>query len=635
MNSIKTMGRFPTVGELFEYYSRDGISEVMYYQARRWRILMNFAGSYMLEPTSERDTRDKILGQLRELTLGLKDHERLPDYPTMHMLSDRGEGAAVRYDLMTEHDPASWKQAFSQMMKVVDVLESYGVYYRIKFSGHRSLHLMLPAESFPITFQGKPMNEQFDSIKKRIRAFLPDSGHVTPGLRVVYSTHPRTGMVSLPLNWAEVPRFSPWMANIHTITVDLDWFRMPDDAVQRNGAFLDMVFGNAGPSGTIRAIPEPKPQPVRAYTGDVHLGQREIMDSISSAHPWERAAGARAALIQGVKVPDESLKKLFNDDEADARWFGLQIAMGTATRDSLGIGDMANLLVEDDDYVVGLGYQLMDKLSVTAAELCQYVFSQDDVGPGTSRIVEAAAEMDVRALVDFPQTVVAESLRQFLRGMWVLGGSVLCLGYAHSADGIFHNAKSRVDSFDPTEKEREEALHQLDLTLRFRYRCTIKRINDKPMFDAGDGLLAYGYDLRGVVLAMLDSHHAHTRNGAMRFLTRLFWDDCIQMLISSLDASSSPRKMALKSIVGIGEPAVKPLIQAVEGSRKQRVVYMAMEALGQLRSTEAIPAIERRSHDHASKIRLNARRVLRDHFGMAVQDDSPDQTPDASEAEED
>ena len=153
MSRIRTMGRFPTVGEMFEYYSRDDISAVMYYQAKRWRILMNFAGNYILEPTSERDTRDKILDQLRTLTSGLREDEHLPDYPTMHMLSDRGEGAEVRYDLMTEDDPTSWKQAFDQMMKVVDALESYGAFYQIKFSGHRSLHLMIPAESFPKTFQ--------------------------------------------------------------------------------------------------------------------------------------------------------------------------------------------------------------------------------------------------------------------------------------------------------------------------------------------------------------------------------------------------------------------------------------------------------------------------------------------------
>jgi hypothetical protein len=634
VSRIKTMGRFPTVGEMFEYYSRDDISAVMYYQAKRWPILMNFAGSHMLEPTSERDTRDKILDQLRELTSGLKEHERLPDYPTMHMLSDRGEGAEVRYDLMTEDDPTSWKQAFNQMMKVVDALESYGAFYQIKFSGHRSLHLMIPAESLPRTFQGKSVNKQFENIKRRIKAFLPNSGHANPGQRVVYSTHPRTGMASLPLSREEVPSFRPWMANIHTIAVDFDWFHVPDDAVQRNEEFLNVVFGSAQPHQTILEAPEFKPQPVKAYSGDAPLKQKEIMDFISSAHVWERVAGARAALIQGAQLPDESLRKLFDDNEADARWFSIQIAMRDSTGDSLEIGDIANLLVEDDDYVVGLGYQLIGKLGVKPEELCQYIFNQDDVCPETATIAEVVAETDIQALVDFPHFAVAGSLSQWLKGMSILCGSVLCLSYQHNADEIFHNAKARVDSFEATQKERKDAIHQLDLILRLRYKCSRKRINDKPMFDAADELVTYGYDLRGTILAMLSSHHPHTRNGAIRFLTRLWWDDSIQMLISLLDSSSSPRKMALKSLVDIGEPAVKPLIRAMENSRKQRIVYMSMEALGQLRSTEAVPVIKKRSHDPVRKIRLNARRVLENHFGIVMQDDEPDQTPDASEVEE-
>lgn len=634
VSKVKTMGRFPTVAEMFEYYSRDDISAVMYYQSKRWRILMNFAGSYMLEPSSERDTRDKILDQLRKLTSGLKENEHLPDYPTMHMLSDRGEGAEVRYDLMTEDDPTSWKQAFDQMMKVVDALESYGAFYQIKFSGHRSLHLMIPAESFPRTFQGKPVNKQFESIKKRIKAFLPPSGHANPGQRVVYSTHPITGMASLPLSREEVPSFHPWMASIHTVAVDFDWFRMPDDAVQRNEEFLNIVFGSAEPRQTILEVPELKPQPVKSYSGDAPVKQKELLDLINSIHPWERVAGARASLIQGIQLPDESLRKLFIDDEADARWFGIQIAMRSSTGDSLGIGDIANLLVEDDDYFVGLGYQLIDKSGIKSKELCQYIFNQDDVCPETATIAEVAAAIDIQALVDFPRVVVAESLNEWLKGMWVLCGSVLCLSYPYNADAIFHNAKARVDSFNASQKEHEDAIHQLDLIFRLRYKCGLKHINDKPMFDAADELVTYGYDIRGIIMAMLNSRHPHTRNGAMRFLTRLWWDDSIQILINLLDSSSSPRKMALKSIIDIGEPAVKPLIQAVESSRKQRIVYMAIEALGQLKSTEAVPAIKKRSYDPVRKIRLNARRVLRDHFGIAMQDDEPVQTPDASEVEE-
>lgn len=628
------MGRFPTVGEMFEYYSRDDISAVMYYQAKRWRILMNFAGNYMLEPTSERDTRDKILDQLRKLTSGLKEDEHLHDYPTMHMLSDRGENAEVRYDLMTEDDPTSWKQAFDQMMKVVDALESYGAFYQIKFSGHRSLHLMIPAESFPKTFQGKPVNKQFGNIKKRIKAFLPPSGHANPGQRVVYSTHPKSGMASLPLNREEVPNFRPWMANIHTVAVDFDWFHVPDDAVQRNEEFLNIVFGSEELRQAILEVPESKPQPVKSYAEDTPLEQEEVLNLVHSAHPWERVAGARAALVQGVQLPDESLKRLFGDDEADARWFGIQVAMNNSAGDSFGVGDIANLLVEDDDYVVGLGYQLIDKSGMKSEELCQYIFNQDDVCPETATIAEVAAEIDIQALVDFPRSVAVESLGEWLKGMWVLCGSALCLSYRYNADAIFHSAKARVDSFNVTQKEREDAIHQLGLILRLRYRCSRKRINDKPMFDAADELVTYGYDLRGIIEAMLNSHHPHIRNGAIRFLTRLWWDDSIQMLISLFDSSSSPRKMASKSIIEIGEPAVKPLIQAVESSRKQRIVYMSMEALGQLKSTEAIPAIKKRSYDPVRKIRLNARRVLRNHFGIIVQDDEPDQTPDASEVEE-
>ena len=302
--------------------------------------------------------------------------------------------------------------------------------------------------------------------------------------------------------------------------------------------------------------------------------------------------------------------------------------------DSFGVGDIANLLVQDDDYVVGLGYQIIDKSGMKSEELCQYIFNQDDVCPETATIAEVAAEIDIRALLDSPRSVAVESLGEWLKGMWVLCGSTLCLSYQYNADAIFHNAKARVDSFNVTQKEREDAIHQLDLILRLRYRCSRKRINDKPMFDAADELVTYGYDLRGLIEAMLNSHHAHVKNGAIRFLTRLWWNDSIQMLINFLDSSSSPRKMALKSILDIGEPAIKPLIQAVESSRKQRIIYMSMEALGQLSSTEAIPVIEKRSHDPVRKIRLNARRVLRNYFGIVMQDDELDQTPDASEVEE-
>ncbi len=84
-----------------------------------------------------------------------------------------------------------------------------------------------------------------------------------------------------------------------------------------------------------------------------------MLNFVHSVHPWERVAGARAALVQGIQLPDESLRKLFGNDDADTKWSGIQIAMRNSAGDSFGVRDIANLLVEDDDYVVGLGYQLI------------------------------------------------------------------------------------------------------------------------------------------------------------------------------------------------------------------------------------------------------------------------------------
>lgn len=126
-----------------------------------------------MEPASERDTRDILLRQLEEFTFGVPEESRLEKYPTMHLRHDRGEEAEVRYDYMIETDPPSWRRSFDDLIPALDVLDAHNACYRIKFSGHRSLHLIIPAESMPVTFRGKPLNEQFDQVQKKLDSFLP------------------------------------------------------------------------------------------------------------------------------------------------------------------------------------------------------------------------------------------------------------------------------------------------------------------------------------------------------------------------------------------------------------------------------------------------------------------------------
>ena len=594
---------------------------------------MNFGGNYLLEPTDERDTRRKILKKLSDLSEGLEETDLLPKYPTMHILKDRGESADVRYDFMTEDDPSSWQQAFQNMAKALDVLDAHDVYYRIKFSGHRSLHLMIPAESFPRTFRGGSVNQQFDSIQKRIKNYLPDTGHATIGLRAVYSTHPKGAMVSIPLSRQELPSFRPWMANIHTVDVDFDWFQAPEDAVERNEKFLHTVFDNKHSEPVTVSAPSFQPLPVKAYAGDALVHETEILQAIDSEHPQERVTAARAALVQDMSLPQEKLKSLLSDTEPDAIWFGMEIALRDSSEPD--VESFVHLLGQKDDYLIALGYQMLAMSSVQVDSVFDYLVSQREITQDTAVAIRLIADMDWPALVTFPTRIQAESLQEWFEKVWVICGTALCLRWKNRPEPIFEEAYRHVRTFEASPDECSDKVHQLELLLKLQNRQSRKRLRDELLFQPADELIQYGHDLRGIVMAMLGSPHAGTVHGAMRLLTRLWWDDCIDLLIQKLDSSSSPRKGALKALVDIGEPAVESLLHAIQTIRNQRIIFMSIEALGRIGDERAIPIIRERAGHPNDRIRFNARRVLKQYFSIEMRPGREDVSiPDASEVEE-
>jgi len=745
------MGRWPTKGELIEYYSRDDICAVIYYQSKRWKILMEFGTQDLLEPTSERDAREKIIQKLCDFAKDVKETERLNRYPTMHILGDRGRGADVRYDLMLEDDPPSWSQAFYDMAKSLDVLDAHDVYYQIKFSGHRSLHLIIPAEAFPKTFQGKSLNEQFKAIQKRVKIYLPRAGHVNVGLRAVYSTHPRGGMVSIPLWRKELHLFRPWMANIHTVTVDFDWFHVPQDAVERNEKFLHTIFENREKNMMVPPLVF-EPLPVKSYKGEHPRSFAEALEELDSSHPQERVMAARAALTQNIQLPKETLERLLHDTETDVVWFGQEIALKDTNQ--IAVEYVFQLLGEQDDYLVGLGWQLLIRSTEQVEALCDYLISQSEINrktlavarviakldlsngkgviqsvvergsrqiadalqravesgqpydeireyirllrklcewndieeitvfsesiqlllprllynlrernvspshfsvlpeiwgnqavrlwtrrefsnqvdalcdylisqreitPNTTGVARLIATLDWQTLETLPTRIQAPSLQEWFAHMWVICGSALCLTltWGYKPEPILENAHIQAKTYPASEEEVADKIHQLKLLLKLRNTQSYKKVEDAPLFQTADELIQYGHDLRGIVLSMLVSQHPYTACGAIRLLTRLWWDDCIDILIQQLDASKSRRKSALKALVDIGTPAVEPLMDAIKMDRNRRIVIRSMEALGQIGDTRAIPVIQEIAND-PNGISFNARQVLQTHFGIGM-----------------
>ena len=127
------IGNFPTLKEIIEYYERDDILSILHYQAVNWKSEMRFLGKFtVLNPSNPEELRRTILEFILQLTSGMKADERLSEYPTLDVKADRGDLIEQRYDWVTEDDPECWQEAFEKMKTVLDVLDTFGVYYQIQ-----------------------------------------------------------------------------------------------------------------------------------------------------------------------------------------------------------------------------------------------------------------------------------------------------------------------------------------------------------------------------------------------------------------------------------------------------------------------------------------------------------------------
>ena len=562
-NVRRTMGRWPTFGELIEYYSRDDICAVIYYQSKRWRILMEFqyAKYHRFKPVSEKDTRERIVGMLRQFCGVEDDAHRLWWSPKLHMLRDRGMEANMRYDFMVALDfDFGWRKAAQETTKVLDVLDAHEVFYQIKFAQEGELDLIIPAESFPKTFRGKSVNEQFGSLQDRIRSYLP------------------------------IPE-------------------VPDDAVQRNERFLHTAFDSQEKSV---AVPPSvfEPHPVRAYAGEPQVSEAEILGSINSEDVQERVAATRAALTQNVQLPIAKLASLLNTPNRDAVWMGMEIALRDVPK--MSVSDVLQMLghVVDfftrrpryDGFLHGFGerYQQVVASTLSVEALCGFLASQHEISRETAAAASILAKQDWQAFVDLPARLDAGWLEGWFRQAWVVCGSALGSIWGHKSAAILDSAIQHAKAFEASEVETADKIRQLELLSQLRNTKAQKAVEDTPLFQAANALVQYGHDLKGVTDAMLHTDSANPAfYGATRLVARFLWDGAIDRVIDCLDSTPSRSQSALQALVDIGPPAVPTLEHALNspqgtsrGHDVDRDIRRAIGmALGKIGDPVAVPAL--------------------------------------------
>jgi hypothetical protein len=130
-------------------------------------------------------------------------------------------GRTVGWDLRFEVD-LDRERSFRALLPAFAVLEHFGVPVLGKYSGRRSLHLLVPAEALPAAMRRAPAHGEwmraFDAINGLLLRLCPGI-HQTAAclaketvLTVPYSLHRYAGGVSLPLSLDEAMDFDPGKA---------------------------------------------------------------------------------------------------------------------------------------------------------------------------------------------------------------------------------------------------------------------------------------------------------------------------------------------------------------------------------------------------------------------------------------
>lgn len=248
---------YPTLKETLAYYAREDISSYIFEATQRWHVILVIPKKKRWEINWGADTvapqdREELTDILEERVARAIPHQH-PDtslsfYPSFHVavrtthLARRGKDR-VPYGYVVESDAGNWKKSFRAVADPMAALEEKGVFYRYKFSGHRSLHVIVPMAAFPERIGGGSIFSGWRSALRRINRVAmrrhPPKTHMLPDIvRLPYSLNEDTGRASLPLTREMLDDFHPSMADIEAVEINAEWEQIPEEAVGSAGAIV-------------------------------------------------------------------------------------------------------------------------------------------------------------------------------------------------------------------------------------------------------------------------------------------------------------------------------------------------------------------------------------------------------------
>jgi len=382
-----------------EYYAREDVIDFLYDEFQRRNIDIAFRRKrWPIEPTNKThlreiidDTIEKKIKNAYRVNTDNIDSIRLEkcDYLSFHAHTSIVEGTKlVGFDLIFEADMQGWRRAFEDLCGVVKILDDFDVCYRMKYSGVRSLHLMIPFESFPKQFNGESVLSQRAEIHSKIQRYFRRHGgmkraHGGGIMRLAYSLNEDNGLVSLPILSHQLSDFRPWEANIYQVTIDKPWHGdVPANASRKMLSFLREVYNdnanaNKQQKKTISFGLEISGKKRSSYYYNV-IGSPNLFGAsvdyrleqwaarLKSDEPAVRVEAAFSLMTASEAVPASVLKGGLLDDNSDVRWFLTESLQKRLDAEAI---NLAGKLLWDDDQFVRIS--AIDALALSGEDALQ------------------------------------------------------------------------------------------------------------------------------------------------------------------------------------------------------------------------------------------------------------------------
>ncbi len=372
MSATRTFGRFPTLGEMKEYYARDDVLSFLYdecqmrnidiaLRSKRWAI--EPASKSHLREIIEKTTKERIEPGYRKIAEAI-DSVRLKEceYLSFHSRTSITSGERLKgFDVIFESDPSGWRQAFEDLYGVIVLLNEFEVHYRIKFSGVRSLHFMIPFEAFPGQFNGESILSQRENIQRKLGSYFRQycgmrDAHGGAVLRLAYSLNEDNGLVSLPVSFDELSAFRPWESIMYNVTVDKPWHGdAPTDSGKNMLKLLRHIYSDDKELGkrdsrwishsmetvqTDRSVYAARPG---------GFSVEEWAARLKSSSESEKVEAAWNLMTTPEAVPLSVVERNLDAKNPDVRWYLTEALQKNMNGDSL---NLARKMLRDDDQLI-------------------------------------------------------------------------------------------------------------------------------------------------------------------------------------------------------------------------------------------------------------------------------------------